>query len=92
MTTSQELQSILQLCKDYELSSVKLEMGDLKLECQFRSAPSNILTKKPVLNFPDAKYNAALQSEITADELAELGFVGVAPQEKKSRKESISNG
>jgi hypothetical protein len=88
---AKQLQEILQVCKDFGLTSVKLKTNELELECSFPGQPikqvstPNILTQKPT--FPEARYHQAIQSEVTAAELNELGFVGVAPKQKQVKKD-----
>jgi hypothetical protein len=82
-TKSEELKAILQVLKDFDLSSVKLKMQDVEIECQF-SKTNNAAqsTKKAMASlFPEAKYGPALMTpqSVTPEELQELGMMGVIP-------------
>ena len=77
-----ELKEILMLLKEFEVTDYK--DGELMLHRDpVKPLVERKSSKLPLNNFPESQYHSALQTpDITPEELAVLGFAGVAPTKK----------
>lgn len=87
MITAQEIREILVVLKEFDVREFTL--GDMHLVCNFTPTTTKRTLDNYKPTFPEAKYNAGLMSDITAEELVVLGLAGVAPV-KVSKKKDVN--